>query len=238
VATFTQLASGNWRVQVRRKTRYVAETFRRRKDGEEWALEMERNIDRNGSSKPRVVRDVRTFGDLIDLHDEDMREVGKPPRRSKAAVMASLKTELGSVKLPALNRERLIEFGRKRAKQGAGRATLAIDLSFIRTIITHAAAVHGIEVSAEEARLARVALSHLNLVGKSKERDRRPTQHELDELIEYFETNRRQFIPMGRIVRFAVATTLRQEEICKPEWSLVDMKKRLVVIQDRKDPHG
>jgi len=64
--------------------------------------------------------------------------------------MASLKTELGSVKLPALNRERLIEFGRKRAKQRAGLATLAIDLSFIRTIITHAAAVHGIEVSAEE----------------------------------------------------------------------------------------
>jgi len=98
----------------------VAETFRRRKDGEEWALEMERNIDRNGSSKPRAVRDVRTFGDLVELHDEDMREVGKPPRRSKAAVMASLKTELGSVKLPALNRERLIEFGRKRAKQGRG----------------------------------------------------------------------------------------------------------------------
>ena len=124
MATFTQLASGNWRVQVRRKTRYVAETFRRRKDGEEWALEMERNIDRNGSSKPRVVRNVRTFGDLIDLHDEDMREVGRPPRRSKAAVMASLKTELGSVKLPALNRERLIEFGRKRAKQGAGHYNL------------------------------------------------------------------------------------------------------------------
>jgi hypothetical protein len=207
VATFTQLGSGNWRVQVRRKNRYVAETFRRRKDGEEWALEMERNIDRHGSSKPRVVRDVRTFGDLIDLHDEDMREVGKPPRRSKAAVMASLKAELGSVKLPSLNRERLIEFGRKRAKQGAGPATLAIDLSFVRTIITHAAAVHGIEVSAEEARLARVALSHLNLVGKSKERDRRPTQDELDELIEYFETNRRQFIPMGRIVRFASRQT-------------------------------
>jgi hypothetical protein len=90
VATFTQLASGNWRVQVRRKTRYVAETFRRRKDGEEWAFEMECNIDRNGSSKPRAVRNVRTSGDLIDLHDEDVHEVGRPPRRSKAAVMASL----------------------------------------------------------------------------------------------------------------------------------------------------
>lgn len=210
------MASGNRRVQVRCKTRYVAEAFRRRKDGEEWALEMERNIDRNGSSKPRAVRNVRTFGDLIDLHDEDMHEVGKPPRRSKAAVMAALKTELGSVKLPALNRERLIEFGRRRAKQGAGPATLAIDLSFIRTVMTHAATVHGIEVSAEEARLARVALSHLNLVGRAKERDRRPTQDELDELIVYFETNPRQVVPMGRIVRYAIAITMRQEEICRP----------------------
>ena len=78
MATFTLLATGNWRVQVRRKARYVAETIRRRKDGEEWALEMERNIDRNGSSKPCVVRSVRTFGDLIDLHDEDMREIENP----------------------------------------------------------------------------------------------------------------------------------------------------------------
>jgi len=67
--------------------------------------------------------------------------------------------------IQATRGERLIEFGRKRAKQGAGPATLAIDLSFVRRIITHAAAVHGVEVSAEEARLA---LSHLNLVGKSK----------------------------------------------------------------------
>jgi hypothetical protein len=107
-ATFTQLASGNWRVQVRRKTRYVAETFQRRKDGEEWALEMECNIDRSGSPKPRAAVKARTFGDIIDLHVEDMREIGRPPRRSKAAVLQALKDSLGSVKLPRLNRERLI----------------------------------------------------------------------------------------------------------------------------------
>jgi hypothetical protein len=70
--------------------------------------------------------------------------------------------------------------------------------------------------------------SHLNLIGKGKERDRRPAQDKLDELIEWFETNPRQLISMGRIVRYAVVTTLRQEEICKPEWPLVDMKKRCV----------
>jgi hypothetical protein len=72
-----QLGSGNWRVQVRRKTGYVAETFRQRKDEEEWALEMERGINRNGSSKPRVVRNVRTFG---ELRSRDV--VGSPPFRT------------------------------------------------------------------------------------------------------------------------------------------------------------
>ncbi|MCC8977249.1 site-specific integrase [Bradyrhizobium acaciae] len=236
MASFIQLPSGNWRVQVRRKSRYVAETFRRRRDGEDWALEMERSIDRNGSPKPRAAVKAKTFGDIIDLHVEDMHEVGRPPRRSKAAVLEALKEDLGSTKLPQLDRARLIEYGRKRAKEGAGPATLAIDMSFIRTVATHAAAVHGIEVSAEEVRLARFALKHLGLVGTSDERDRRPTQDELDELIQYFETNPRQIIPMDRIVRYAVATTMRQEEICRPDWPHVDMKTRILTIIDRKDP--
>jgi len=46
VATFTKLKSGSWRVQVRRKGKYVNDTFLRRKDAEEWALEIKRRIDR------------------------------------------------------------------------------------------------------------------------------------------------------------------------------------------------
>jgi hypothetical protein len=33
--TFTKLKSGSWRVQVRRKREYVANTFIRRRDAEE-----------------------------------------------------------------------------------------------------------------------------------------------------------------------------------------------------------
>jgi integrase len=151
-------------------------------------------------------------------------------------VLQALKVSLGRVELQDITRERLIEFGRKRAAQGAGPATLAIDFAFIRAILTHAAAVHGIKVSIESVQLARAALKHLDLIGKSNERDRRPTQDELNRLIEYVETNRQRFIPLGRIIRFAVATAMRQAEICRIEWSDVDMKKRTVSIRDRKDP--
>ncbi|MGX9432113.1 tyrosine-type recombinase/integrase, partial [Bradyrhizobium sp. LeoA1S1] len=45
-----------------------------------------------------------------------------------------------------------------------------------------------------------------------------------------------QYLPLGRIVRFAVATAMRQAEISRIEWSDVDMSKRTVTIRDRKDP--
>jgi hypothetical protein len=38
--TFTKLKSGSWRVQVRRKNEYVANTFVRRRDAEEWVLDV------------------------------------------------------------------------------------------------------------------------------------------------------------------------------------------------------
>ena len=36
MATFSRLKSGSWRVQIRRKGKYVNDTFLRRKDAEEW----------------------------------------------------------------------------------------------------------------------------------------------------------------------------------------------------------
>lgn len=85
-------------------------------------------------------------------------------------------------------------------------------------------------------RLARIALTQLGLIGRGNERERRPTSDEIEALLDYFDNKTNIFIPMGRIMRFAISTALRQEEICRIEWSDVDLKKRIVVIRDRKDP--
>jgi integrase len=236
MATFTKLPSGNWRGQVRRKGRYAAETFRRKKDAESWALEIERRFDRGEELVAKRPAVARTFGDLIDIHVNDMIEVGKAPRRSKAYSLDMLRTRLGRVGLRQITREKLIEFGRKRAKEGAGPVTLAADLSYVGTIVTHAAAIHGIDVTKEPVDLARIALRRLGLIGRSNERERRPTRHELDAIMGYVEGNSRQLIPVGRIVRFAVATAMRQEEICRIEWRDVDPRTRTVIVRDRKDP--
>lgn len=129
MATFTKLKSGSWRVQVRRKGRYVGETFLRREDARVWATEAERTIDQGRPpARSRTAR-LKTFGELIDLHISDMKDVGKAPGRSKAATLKMLKRRLGSLDMQDINRERIVAFGRKRAKEGAGPVTTSMDIS-------------------------------------------------------------------------------------------------------------
>ncbi len=236
MATVFRLSSGNWRVQIRRKGRYISETFRRHKDAEEWALENERRIDRGEAPRTSSVSDPTTFGHLVDLHFSDMKEVGKCHQRSKVFSLDSLKKRLGMVRIADLTRERLVTFGRDRAREGAGPVTIGADLGYVKTIIAHAAAVHGIAVSAEPVDLARIALKRLGLIAKSQARDRRPTQDELDRIFNHLERSSRQSIPVARIARFAVATAMRQDEICHLLWQDIDATNRTALVRDRKDP--
>ena len=134
---------------MRRKGKYVNETFLRRKDAEEWALDVERRVDRGDPALTGSSREARTFGNLIALHREDLKEVGKPIGRSKAASLNLLEKRLGRLRLPELDRARLIQFGKERAREGAGPVTVGIDLGYIKTILSHAAAVHGVTLSTE-----------------------------------------------------------------------------------------
>ncbi len=88
MATSFKVNSGSWRVQVRRKGKYVNETFLRRKDAEEWALEVERRIDRGEaaavrSSRVVLVATAAAGVDLAAKRGNDCRQ-----RRFRAALRA------------------------------------------------------------------------------------------------------------------------------------------------------
>ncbi len=237
MATFTRLSSGSWRVQIRRIGRYVAETFLRHDHAREWAAEAENQIDRGRSPVGKRARGTKTFGDLIDLHVDDMKDVGKPPGRSKSATLEMLHRRLGMFKASELDREKIIKFGRDRSKQGAGPVTLSMDIGAVRLVISDAIAVHGLELSVEPVGMARIALTRLGLVGKSNERDRRSSEDEIERLLKSFQSrSNAHLIPMARVIKFAVATAMRQEEIFRVKWSDFNKRTKMLVIRDRKDP--
>ena len=55
-------------------------------------------------------------------------------------------------------------------------------------------------------------------------------------LVAGFEFNPYQKIPVGRIIRFAVATAMRQDEISRIGWADFDPQKKMLLVRDRKDP--
>ncbi len=143
----------------------------------------EHRVDRGEAPHASRIARLKTCGALFAPHIDDICNLGKAPLRSKAATLELLKRQLGKCNMASLDRERLIRFGRDRAAQGAGPVTVGIDIGMIKLILAHAAAVHGPPVKVEPIDLARIALKRLGLVGKGHERDRRPTQEELDRLI-------------------------------------------------------
>lgn len=238
MASIRKQKSGRWRVQVRRKGQSASETFVRYEDAKAWGVDAERQIDRGEVPRASQIARLATFGDLVDLHIEDMKSVGRAPRRSKAAVLRSLKQDLGRKKIGEIDREEIVRFGRARAKAGAGPMTVGMDIGMIKLVLSHAAAVHGLAVRVEPVDLGRQALTRLGLVGKSRERDRRPAEEELQRLFDRFDRNDRLTIPMTRVVQFAIATAMRQEEIFRVVWDDYNPRTRMLTIRDRKDPRN
>jgi integrase len=216
----------------------VSETFLRHNDAPRWSRLAELSVDRNETPVSSRIGRLTKFGELVQLHVEDMTAVGKPPRRSKAATLDMLQRQLGAISISALDRARLIQFGGARSEAGAGPMTLGIDIGTISLVLSHAAAVHGLPVSTEQVGLARIALKRLGLIGKGMERDRHPTESEVETLIALLEANDRQIIPIGRIIKFAIATAMRVDEICRVDWADVNERTRMLLIRGRKDPRN
>lgn len=113
--------------------------------------------------------DPKTLAHLVDPHVATCATSARH-RRSKQFTLDALKAKLGKAKHKELTRERLIQFGKELAKEGAGPVPLSADFGYLKLVLIHATAVHGVDVKVGPVDLARVALKRLGLVGKSRQR--------------------------------------------------------------------
>jgi integrase len=124
------------------------------------------------------------------------------------------------------------------AVAGVSPATASNDLTRLQTVLDAAWASFDIDVPRHEIEKARIECRRRRLVGKSKERDRVATDDELARLYEHFEQATRGEIPMADIIRFAVFSARRQDEITQLRWSDNDAEKLTGVVPRLKDPSG
>lgn len=233
MATFSLLPSGKWRAQVRRAGISRGATFATKREARDWATAIEAQANHIAAGGFAPIPKTVTVGDLIDKYRESTTDkVGK----TKTATLEMLKRELGKGKLANLNAIVLRDFIDRRQKAGAGGVTIAADLSFLSAVLKWGRHARQLDIPERLALEARASLVHRGLKTRGQERDREPTDQELNAIYALWAGMTRQKIPMETICRFALATGMRQGEITRLEVEDVDITAKTVVIRDRKDP--
>lgn len=231
--TFSQLASGNWRAQVRRGGLYRAATFPTKREARDWAAGVEAQAYHMAAGGFAPVPKGATVDDLIDKYKiAQARGLGK----TKAATLDMLTREIGRVKLANLNAVVLRDFIDLRLRQGAGGVTIAADLSFLSAVLKWGRHARQLDINDKLALDARASLKVRGLDTRSKERSREPTDEELQRLFAHWEARPRQQIDMRTLCRFALASGWRQDEICRQQVEDIDRARKVALIRDRKDP--
>lgn len=233
--TLTQLPSGKWRAQVRRRGIYRAATFDTKREANYWAAGVESQATHIVAGGFAPVPRGATIADLIDKYVET---TGKAAGKTKAATLGMLKREIGKAPLASLSAVTLRDFIDRRVAAGAGGVTIAGDLSFLSAVLKWARHARHLDVPEQLALEARASLKHRGIGTRSRERDREPTPDELERLYAHWRSNARQRIDMETLCRFALGSGMRQDEICRLEVDDIDRSARTVVIRDRKDPRN
>lgn len=221
---------GRWRAQVRRRGQSIARTFDTRREAEVWARRVEGGLDEG----QRVDGAAMPVAELIASYRRLRTELGRPiaPESNTRYMLDHLEQDLGTEAITDLTPQRLAQWARARAEQGAGPYTVNMELSALGTAIRHTASFLGVELPDVTGR-ARPLLHYGQLIGGGNRRSRRPTEDELTALIGYLAEHHPL---MADVVRVAAITGLRRGELARIEWGGLDELKRAVLVTKRKHP--
>jgi len=214
-----------------------AQTFSRKVLAEEWKRRRESELEAVRASGKPLVKGV-TLETLIGDYVSAAKNVTTWGRSKTADVNRLKASDIAARDATKLTAQDFMEHARlRRSVDGAGPATVLNDLIWLRQVLMHAAVARDLPGPLVALDRAREELLRVRVVAKSRQRSRRLTADEEAKLLAHFESrDARSEIPMADIMRFALATTRRQEEICTLRWADVDKANGVAWLDDVKHP--
>jgi hypothetical protein len=167
--------------------------------------------------------------------DESIKEIG----RTKAQVLRAIKSyDIGNKNCSKIGSEDIVAFANQLVAKMTPQ-TMANYLSHLGAVFAVAKPAWKYPLDQSAMKDALVVTKRFGISSKSRERDRRPTLDELDKLMEHFgarSKRRPSCVPMQKIIRFAIFSTRRQEEITRIARIDLDTEASRVLIRDMKNP--
>lgn len=207
-----------------------AQTFDGEKAARAWLDRMETRLAEPGGIEAARNRGI-TLADAIDRY---LSETEGRYGTTKQQVMRTIKAfDFAATPCAAIRSDHIVAFARELAV-GRQPQTVGNYLSHLQALFKLAKPAWGYPLDYAEMQSAMVAIAHLKISSRSKQRTRRPTLEELDRLMEFFGRRPKRAIPMQQIVVFALYSTRRLEEITRMKWD--DLETDRILVRDMKDP--
>lgn len=238
--------SVSYTVQIRLKNKGAlvyqeCQTFARKQAAQAWARKRETELAEPGAIE-RANRKAATVKEMIDRYLSEMEKV-RPLGKTKLATLRAIsESYLGKLDDQDINSQVLVEYALWRMGKEGGTVqpqTAGNDLAHLGAVLSIARPAWGYEVDPHAMTDARRVLKKLGYNMKSRERDRRPTLDELDQLLTHFQgiqARRPTSINMLKMTGFALFSTRRQEEITRIQWTDLDEVGHRVLVRDMKNP--
>ncbi|HVJ63135.1 MAG TPA: site-specific integrase [Tahibacter sp.] len=226
-------------IRIKRDGKIVhteSETFGKKALAVEWLRRREAVLDTRRARGDSLGKQ-QTVAELIDWY---IKEVGPHANwgRTKAYDLKRIKRyAIAQKPCDQLTVQDYLDHANTRREEGAGPATVGNDFVWLGQVFRSARVSLRAVVSNELLDDARHELRKRKVIAKSKRRDRRVSADEERALIEHFEQRAgRGHIPMADIVRFALLTARREEEITRLRWRDLDENNGIAWLDDVKHP--
>ncbi len=213
-----------WQVQiVRHGFPPQYRTFNTRDQAETWARITEANMDQ-GLWKDRSEGDRTAVREALVRYEREItpRKASQVSERSRIRTVS--RSFLGDLALSRVTGREVADYIREREAGGASAHTVRLDLTLISHLYNVARSAWGMEYLVNPVPLAKLARPKI-----PRGRERRLLEGEEDRLLEASSPSLRA------VIRWALATAMRQGEIANLRWEHVDRLRRSVLLPETKN---
>lgn len=211
-------------------------TFDRRQLANEWMRRREAELDQQRARGEPLGKGA-TLAELLEWYGKDIKELTPWGRTKEADLKRLAGYEIAKKNVLRLTTADYIGHVEARRRDGAGPATANNDLIWLRQVLRSARASLSVPIDLQLLEDASHELRQRRVTGKPRQRQRRVTATEEKTLFDHFAIRDvRAEIPMADIIRFALLTARRQEEITRLRWADLDRDKGIAWLDDVKHP--
>lgn len=227
MATIVKTKSNTWKALVRRQGwPTVSKTFRTKRDAIDWARRVEDEMVR-GVFVLRTASERTTFSQAMTRYLAEVSSTKKPKTQiSEEKTARLLKQYFGKYSLAAIGAEQVAAYRDKRLAEGMSNNTVRIELALLSHLYTTAIREWGMGLTVNP-------VSNIRKPSPGAGRNRRLTKTEQKKLLAAVDAHSNPML--GWIVRIAIETGMRQSEITELRLSQVDLKKRVIRLEDTKN---